>query len=103
MGLYEDIARRQDRGRRPVYGMSCRERRDSRPVESGVPSSTDLRIEELCARIRVLCNKPFSPEAEAELRKLARQLRVAIRQHVRMAKANLGAKKSAIIQRDPDG
>jgi hypothetical protein len=68
-----------------------------------MPSSTDTRIEELCARIRVLCSKPFSPESEVDLRKLARELRVAIKQHVKMAKANLGAKKSAIVSRDPDG
>jgi hypothetical protein len=41
-------------------------------------------------------------ESEAELRTLARHLRRAIRQHVRMAKSSLGTKKLAIIDRDPD-
>jgi hypothetical protein len=66
-----------------------------------VPASTDLQIEEIIAAIRNLCNGPFSPEAEAELRKLAHQLRLAIRQHVRLAKRSLNAKKSAIIDRNP--
>jgi hypothetical protein len=62
-----------------------------------VPTSTDLQIEEIIAAIRDLCHGPFSPDAEAELRKLARTLRIAIRQHVRMAKSSLNAKKSAIL------
>jgi hypothetical protein len=41
-------------------------------------------------------------ESEAELRVLARQLRMAIRQHVKMAKSSLGAQKSAIVDRDPE-
>jgi hypothetical protein len=36
-----------------------------------------------------------------ELRKLARQLRVAISQHVATAKSSLSAKKAAIVRRDP--
>ena len=67
-----------------------------------MPSSTDARIEELTAAIRTLCCGPFTPEAEADLRNLARDLRTAIRQHVRMAKSSLITKKAAIIERDPD-
>jgi len=67
-----------------------------------VPRSTEVRIEEICARIRVLCSERFSPESESELRTLAQQLRLAIRQHVRMAKSSLEVKKSAIEDRDPD-
>jgi hypothetical protein len=67
-----------------------------------MPSSTDARIEELCARIRLLCSGTLTPEVEAELRTLARHLRLAIRDHVHAAKSSLGAKKSAIIERDPD-
>jgi len=66
-----------------------------------VPSSTDARIEEMTAAIRNLCRGPFTPEAEADLRKLARELRVIIRQHVGMAKGSLSAKQAAINQRDP--
>jgi len=61
-----------------------------------VPSSTDARIEELIAAIRNLCRTPFSPQAEKQLKKLARQLRMAIRHHVRMARISLSEKKSAI-------
>ena len=67
-----------------------------------MPPSTEARIEELCARIRVLCRGLFSPETEMEVRKLARELRVAIRQHVGMAKSSLGAKRNAIVERDLD-
>jgi hypothetical protein len=67
-----------------------------------VPSSTDARIERLIAKIRKLCNQPFSPEAESELRNLAAQLRNAIKLHVRMAKSSLAAKNAAITRRDPD-
>lgn len=66
-----------------------------------MPSSTDQQIEEIIAQIRGLCGGPFSPEAETELRKLARELRVAIKDHVSMARSSLGAKKSAINQHDP--
>jgi len=66
-----------------------------------VPSSTDARIEELTAAIRNLCQGPLNPEAEADLRKLARQLRLAIRLHVRMAKGSLTTKQAAINLRDP--
>jgi hypothetical protein len=67
-----------------------------------VPSSTDARIEEITTKIRRLCAGPFSPEAETELRKLARELRVAIKQHVQMAKSSLGTKGAAINELDPD-
>jgi hypothetical protein len=67
-----------------------------------VPSSTDVRIEELCARIRALCAKPFSTKSEAELRKLARELRLAVSQHVELAKSSLTARKAALIKPDPD-
>ncbi len=63
----------------------------------GVPTSTDAQIEEIIAAIRDLCHGSFRPEAEAELRKLARQLRIAIRRHVGMARSSLNAKKAAIL------
>jgi hypothetical protein len=50
-----------------------------------VPSSTEAKIEELTAAIRKLCGSPFTPEAEANLRRLAWDLRIAIQQHVQMA------------------
>jgi hypothetical protein len=67
-----------------------------------VPSSTDNRIEELGAQIRALCSEPFSSKTEAKLRKLAWELRIAIGQHVEMAKSSLSVKQAAIIERDPD-
>ena len=67
-----------------------------------VPTSTDNRIEGLCDEIRALCGEPFSSQTEAQLRKLARELRMAIRQHVDMAKSSLTVKKTAIAERDPD-
>jgi hypothetical protein len=67
-----------------------------------MPTSTDTRIEELCARIRALCSGPIEPPAETELRKLARELRNAINDHVRRATSSLSAKNSAINARDPD-
>jgi len=67
-----------------------------------VPSTTDARIEEIIARIRRLCGGSFSPQAETELRKLARELRLAIKQHVRMAKSSLSVKGAAINEHDPD-
>lgn len=66
-----------------------------------MPSSTDAPIEELCARIRLLCSGSLTPEVELELRTLAKHLRIAIKDHVRAAKSSLGAKKSALIERDP--
>jgi hypothetical protein len=66
-----------------------------------MPSSTDPRIEELCARIRLLCSGTLTPTIEAELRLLAKHLRFAIKDHVRAAKSSLAAKKSAMIARDP--
>jgi hypothetical protein len=65
-----------------------------------MPSSTDARIEELCARIRLLCSGTLTPTVEGELRTLARHLRLAIKDHVRSARSSLAAKKSAMIQRD---
>jgi hypothetical protein len=67
-----------------------------------VPSSTDVRIEEIITKIRHLCAGPFRPEAETELRKLARELRIAIKQHVQMAKSSLGTKGAAINELDPE-
>ena len=65
-----------------------------------MPSETESQIEELCARIRSLCSKPHTPQAESELRSLAKELRVAIEQHMKMAKSSLLAKKATIIKRD---
>ena len=67
-----------------------------------MPSSTEARIEQLCAKIRGLCKEEHSAESEAELRKLAQSLRGAIKDHVRKAKSSLTAKRSAIVKRDPD-
>lgn len=67
-----------------------------------MPSSTDARIEEIITKIRCLCGAQFSPESETELRKLARELRAAIKQHVQMAKSSLGTKGAAINELDPD-
>ena len=67
-----------------------------------MPSSTDVRIEEIITKIRHLCAGPFSLEAETELRKLARELRVNIKQHVQMAKSSLATKGAAINDLDPD-
>jgi hypothetical protein len=67
-----------------------------------VPSSTDARIEELTTAIRKLSQSPFSAEAETNLRKLARELRAAIQEHVRMAQDSLSTKKAAIDKRDPE-
>jgi hypothetical protein len=67
-----------------------------------MPSSTDARIESIIAKIRDLCTAPFSPQTEAELRKLAFELRTAINQHVAMAKSSLGTKGAFIKQHDPD-
>jgi len=66
-----------------------------------VPRSTDAEIDEIVEAIRRLCGQPFTPEAENDLRKLARQLGIAIRKHVRMATNSLGTKKAAIDSRDP--
>jgi hypothetical protein len=67
-----------------------------------MPTSTDVRIEELCAEIRLLCSGPITPPVETELRKLAVELRDAINEHVQTAKSSLSVKNSAIIARDPD-
>jgi hypothetical protein len=66
-----------------------------------MPTSTDVRIEELCARIRKLCHGSYSEEVEEKLRRLAKELRAAIEEHVRTARSSLGAKRSAIVARDP--
>jgi hypothetical protein len=65
-----------------------------------VPSSTDIQIEQLCSQIRNLCRGQYTPEAESELRRLAQELRVAIDQHVQLAKSSLSAKQLAIVKRD---
>ena len=67
-----------------------------------MPSETESQIEELCARIRNLCSKPHTSEAESELRRLAKELRVVIEQHVKMAKSSLSIKKAAILKRVED-
>jgi hypothetical protein len=67
-----------------------------------MPSWSDIRIEELCSRIRTLCSPPISRDAEEELRRLAVELRAAIDEHVQMAKSSLGAKKSALLKRDEE-
>jgi hypothetical protein len=67
-----------------------------------MPSSTDAQIEAIIAKIRSLCARPFSEEAEAELRKLALELRTIIAQHVEMAKSSLGTIGAAINEHDPD-
>jgi hypothetical protein len=66
-----------------------------------MPSSTDAEIKAIIAKIRILCAGPFSPEAEAELRKLALDLRILISQHVKMAKSSLGTIGAAINEHDP--
>jgi hypothetical protein len=67
-----------------------------------VPTSTDERIEEIIAKIRKLCGASFSDDGEAELRILAKELRSAIKQHVRLASSSLTIKKAAIDQHDPE-
>lgn len=67
-----------------------------------MPSSSEAKIQELCARIRVLCVGPYSQETEDELRRLAGELRIAIRLHLEMAKSSLSAKKTAIDERDSE-
>ena len=72
-----------------------------------MPSSTDARIEALCERIRALCHRPITRESitresEEEIRSLARELRTAIDEHVRLAKSSLNTKHAAIIARDQE-
>jgi hypothetical protein len=67
-----------------------------------MPISTETRIKEICAWIRALAGERFSQGTEAELRELARELRVAVEHHVESAKSSLSLKKAAIVQRDPD-
>jgi hypothetical protein len=83
-------------------GVFCIERSENIPYNFAVPSSTEASIEEIIAKIRGLCGRPFSLEAEAELRKLARDLRHTIKQHVRLAKSSLSVKGAAINEHDPD-
>jgi hypothetical protein len=66
-----------------------------------VPPLTEARIEKITASIRALCSAPFTFEAEAELRILARDLRLAIQEHVGMAKQLLSEKKAAITSANP--
>lgn len=65
-----------------------------------MPSPTDAQIERITAAIRDLCRGPMIAEAEAELRKLAEELRIAISRHTGLAKSSLQAKKAAILDRD---
>jgi hypothetical protein len=74
--------------------------RTAHTAQARMPTQTETTIEELCARIRALCTRAHSPETEAELRKLAHDLRVAINKHVRIAKSSLMTQKSAISRRD---
>jgi len=67
-----------------------------------MPTTTDARIEELCDRIRLLCSGALTLAVETELRSLARELRHAIKDHVKTAKSSLSTKNSAIMARDPD-
>ncbi|MGA8540370.1 MAG: hypothetical protein WB566_12780 [Terriglobales bacterium] len=67
-----------------------------------MPTSTDVRIDELCARIRVLCSRPITPPVEVRLRKLAVELRDAVNEHVQTAWSSLSAKNAAIRARDPE-
>jgi hypothetical protein len=67
-----------------------------------VPSSSDVRIEELCAKIRELCRRRVTAQTEGELRKLAKALRLAINEHVNLAKSSLNVKRAAIVKRDID-
>ena len=78
------------------------EHREELLAKSDVPSSTDARIDGICTRIRELCRGSLSPGDEAEIRRLAMELRVVINEHVRLAKSSLGAKQSAITARDPE-
>jgi hypothetical protein len=48
----------------------------------------------------VVSHSPPKPKQSSE--KLAWELRIAIAQHVEMAKSSLSVKQAAIIERDPD-
>jgi hypothetical protein len=65
-----------------------------------VPRSTENRIKALCARIRTLSRGDLTPLREAELRRLAIDLRSAIGSHLHAAKSSLSTKKLAIEARD---
>jgi hypothetical protein len=83
--------------------MFCIEPRRDVLYNIAMPSSTDAEIEAIIAKIRSLCARPFSVEAEGELRKLALELRTIIAQHVEMAKSSLGIIGAAINEHDPAG
>jgi hypothetical protein len=85
-----------------LYGILCIEISKQLLAKLGVPTSTDAQIDGICSRIRELCRGSLSPEDEAEIRRLAMELRVVINEHVRLAKSSLGAKQSAITARDPE-
>jgi hypothetical protein len=57
-------------------------------------------MDALCARIRTLSRGELTPAQEVELRRLAIDLRSAIRNHLYTAKTSLIAKKLAIEARD---
>jgi hypothetical protein len=65
-----------------------------------MPLSTEGRIDQLCVQIKALCAAPLSREAEDELRKLTRELRRAINDHLKSAKSSLKVKGVAIAARD---
>lgn len=65
-----------------------------------MPSSTDVRIDSIVSAIRDLCGRELTPGTELKLRELARELRLAIREHVEMAKSSLDPRKTAISELD---
>jgi hypothetical protein len=67
-----------------------------------VPTSTESYIEELLVEIRAVCDGPHTQKNEARLRKLARQLRRIIKEHVELANSALKVKGTAIVKREPD-
>jgi hypothetical protein len=83
-------------------GLFCIEPDQEASYNIKMPSSTDARIESIIAKIRSLCTAPFSPQTEAELRKLAFELRTVINQHVAMAKSSLSTKAAVIKDHDPE-
>jgi hypothetical protein len=83
-------------------GLFCIEPNQEASYNIEMPSSTDARIESIIAKIRSLCTAPFSPQTEAELRKLAFELRTVINQHVAMAKSSLSTKAAVIKDHDPE-
>ena len=85
-----------------MYGVLCIEFSKALLAKLAVPSSTDARINEICNRIRELCGGSLTQEDEAEIRRLAMELRDVINEHVRLAKSSLGTKQLAITARDPE-